>query len=331
MRCPSLTELPPPPPGKTGWPWTEETRQAASRSPGGQAWPMISVTTPNYNSGQFLEETIRSVLLQGYPSLEYFVIDGGSNDNSVEVIRKYEKWLAYWVTEPDGGQAQAINKGFQRAKGDMVQWINSDDLLTPGALIEVGRLAITTPAAMVGGGQELFGEGFNPRVVQNRGLSRKGVITFWRPEAVYAQPALFVPRMAIEMTGLLDESLYYCMDLDWFIRVLSGFSVVYTSRVLARFRLHPDSKSVRGWARMARERDLVSARYWDEVGRTWAEREASAYGRREAWRLALFQLLNSEDRTAAKISRLVRDVRKSPWRLSHRVTWSTLRRIVIPC
>lgn len=110
MRCPTLSELPPPPPGKTGWPWTEESPQLPATMPDGNQWPRVSITTPSYNQGRIIEESIRSVLLQGYPDLEYLVIDGGSTDNSVEVIRKYKRWIAYWVSEPDRGRSRAIKK-----------------------------------------------------------------------------------------------------------------------------------------------------------------------------------------------------------------------------
>src|SRR5262245_29806610 len=128
MRCPNLSDLPSPPPNRQGWPWTQEGAPRLDGTPG-ECWPRISIVTPSYNQGRFLEETIRSVLLQGYPDLEYIVIDGGSADDSVEIIRKYERWLSFWVSERDRGQVDAINKGLRRCSGVLRNWLNSDDFL----------------------------------------------------------------------------------------------------------------------------------------------------------------------------------------------------------
>ena len=107
--------------------------------PDGKTWPKISIVTPSYNQGEFIERTIRSVLLQGYPNLEYIIIDGGSTDRSVELIGKYEPFIRYWVSEPDKGQSNAINKGFQHASGGIFAWLNSDDIYLPGALVAVAK------------------------------------------------------------------------------------------------------------------------------------------------------------------------------------------------
>ena len=128
MQCPTLSELPPPHPARPAG--HGQRKQAAAEAELGEAsWPRISIVTPSFNQGRFIEETIRSVLLQGYPNLEYFVIDGGSTDNSVEVIKKYSPWLTYWVSEPDRGQSDAINRGLKMASGDFATWINSDESL----------------------------------------------------------------------------------------------------------------------------------------------------------------------------------------------------------
>ena len=133
MRCPTLFKLPAAPAGKTGWPWTVETSQLADTMPDGRPWPRISVVTPSFNQGQFIEEAIRSVLLQGYPNLEYIIVDGGSTDALIDIIRRYTPWISSWFSERDDGQSDAINKGLGVATGEIVSWLNSDDLVTPDA------------------------------------------------------------------------------------------------------------------------------------------------------------------------------------------------------
>jgi glycosyltransferase involved in cell wall biosynthesis len=143
MSCIAPNELPPPPPGKMGWPWTEAGKPLSERGPDGRPWPKISIVTPSYNQGQYIEETIRSVLLQDYPNLEYIVIDGGSTDGSVELVRKYSSQLAYWASEPDTGHGNALNKGFRRTTGDIMAWINSDDKYLPWTFSVVAEIFST--------------------------------------------------------------------------------------------------------------------------------------------------------------------------------------------
>jgi glycosyltransferase involved in cell wall biosynthesis len=132
-----LADLPPPPAGKSGWPWTEESPAVPARLPDGSEWPLVSIVTPSFNQGAFIEETLRSVLLQNYPNLEYIVIDGGSVDDTAEVLRRYEPFLDHVVSEPDGGHADGLNKGMRRATGSILAFINSDDFYLPGTLASV--------------------------------------------------------------------------------------------------------------------------------------------------------------------------------------------------
>ena len=141
----TLEDLPKPPQGRSGWPWTEASRPLPRVTTHGEPWPKISIVTPSFNQAQYLEETIRSVLLQGYPNLEYFVYDGGSTDGSVDILRRYGAFLDGWVSERDKGQSDAINKGFARCTGEVVNWLCSDDVLLPGALSQVGQAFVERP------------------------------------------------------------------------------------------------------------------------------------------------------------------------------------------
>jgi glycosyltransferase involved in cell wall biosynthesis len=128
---PTGADLPPSPPGKVGWPWTIEVSPVLSAARHKNPWPRISIVTPSYNQGQFIEGTIRSILLQGYPDLEYVIVDGGSNDVSPAIIERYSDHLHWWTSEKDAGHGNALNKGFERTTGEIMCWLNSDDMYLP--------------------------------------------------------------------------------------------------------------------------------------------------------------------------------------------------------
>jgi len=144
VKCPQLDDLPPPPPGATGWPWTEDTAGHSASDNIVEDWPRISIVTPSFNQGHFIEETIRSVLLQGYPDIEYFVIDGGSTDETVSIIEKYAPWLAHWESQPDRGQSHAINKGLNRSSGEIVAYIKSRTDATISPVIDDRTVQLDT-------------------------------------------------------------------------------------------------------------------------------------------------------------------------------------------
>ena len=261
MRCPTLAELPPPPPGKTGWPWTIESSQLPEMMSDGSRWPLISIVTPSYNQGQFIEETIRSVLLQGYPNLEYIVIDGGSTDDSVDVIRKYEMWLRYWVSEQDRGQSHAINKGYALASGSIFQWINSDDLLCPDALRHVSENR--AEMHIVAGPVVNFGFGKGESEIKNKNLSWRVLITS-SEEFEFQQPGIFLPMSLLRRLSareLVTEELQYIFDWHFIILCLGHHEghVKYVDQPLARFRLHPASKTCAFQSRFAEEHGRVYA------------------------------------------------------------------------
>jgi glycosyltransferase involved in cell wall biosynthesis len=242
MRCPELNELPIPEAAKTAWPWTEESRQLPEVMPGGNQWPKISIVTPSYNQGEFIEETIRSVVLQGYPNLEYIIIDGGSTDNSVEIIRKYEPWVSYWVSEKDRGQSDAINKGWERSSGEIVAYLNSDDLYTPGVLAEVAELFRKHTECAVIHGQTVITdiEGNEMGVF---GLPFDVTSSVDGCNDSVAQPSAFIRRKALLDVGDMDLKLRRAMDYDLWLRLRIKYPFEYVPRIWSRFRYHPKSKS----------------------------------------------------------------------------------------
>jgi glycosyltransferase involved in cell wall biosynthesis len=236
-----LAALPPAPAGRSGWPWTE-VPHAEETTSDPASWPRITVVTPSFNQGRYLEETIRSVLLQGYPNLEYMVVDGGSSDESVDVIRAYEDRLAWWVSEKDRGQSHAINKGLARATGDVLAYLNSDDLYEPGALRACAR-AFRPGVDWVAGKVLCWEEGQDPWPFPE--LPGRGV-TRWLLGCPISQPgALWSARLQQE-AGPFREDLHYTMDYEFWLRLRLALRArpVHLSRVVARYRMHPDSKSV---------------------------------------------------------------------------------------
>jgi glycosyltransferase involved in cell wall biosynthesis len=246
----TLEDLPPPSLGKSGWPWTEQSQPLPDRMPDGSEWPRISIVTPNYNQGQFLEETIRSVLLQGYPNLEYIIIDGGSTDNSVEIIKKYEPYLAYWVSERDRGQSHGINKGFERCTGDYIAWMNSSDCYMPNALqntfIEAKQYNpdLIYGCAYTG---NLLNE--KPVLVEGKGtkvFALKYLLRFFCSiEYIIPSQSIFVSKKILKKVGLLNENLHYWMDLDWLARIALEKPVFYRNRKpICFYRIHNEAKTV---------------------------------------------------------------------------------------
>lgn len=264
VRRPTLSELPAPPPGRTGWPWTEETPPAAGDAT--ENWPSIGIVTPSFNHGAFVEQTIRSVLLQGYPNLEYFVIDGGSTDQSPEIIRRYEPWISGWVSEADRGQSHAINKGFVRCSADVVNWINSDDILMPGALQAVGRAFAESPETDVVLGRCRYEYLFDPASSHldqpAPTLQRIGLLPCVNP---VTQPSCFYRRKLLERDPPIDESLHYTMDYDlWSYLHHQGARWKLIDETLSTFQFSGPNKTLTGGWNTVEEFDRVYRRYVDE-------------------------------------------------------------------
>lgn len=205
-------------------------------------FPKISIVTASYNQGQFIEETIQSVLSQNYPNLEYIIIDGGSTDNSVEVIKKYEAHFTYWVSEKDKGQPNAINKGLTLCTGDIFNWLNSDDYLEPGSLFQIAEAFADEQVKMVAGKVRNFSTS-EEEIIPNQKLSAKGLMC-WEPGVKFVQPGVWMRRVLIEQCGGIDEQFHYAFDWDLYIRYLYHFpQIKELDNLLVHFRLHENSKT----------------------------------------------------------------------------------------
>jgi glycosyltransferase involved in cell wall biosynthesis len=217
--------------------------------------PLVSIVTPSRNQAPFLESTIQSVLEQDYPEVEYLVIDGGSTDGSLEIIKRHQKKLAYWVSEPDQGQTDAINKGFSKAKGEIFAWLNSDDLFLPGTITRAVNYLIAHPeTGMVYGDADFIDESgnvighFPARQTDYRRL-RQGYVHI-------PQQSAFFRASLWKRVGPLDPSFYFAMDYDLWVRIARQARIAYVPDLWSLFRLHRDAKTImsddRCWPEMMR-------------------------------------------------------------------------------
>jgi len=203
--------------------------------------PLVSIITPSYNQGRFIEETIQSVLTQDYPYIEYIVVDGGSTDNTLEVLKKYGDRLK-WISEPDKGQSDAINKGFAMAKGEILAWLNSDDIYLPEAVSRAVDFFCSFPNTGVVYGKAYYTD-ISGKVIGNYPTGpfdhkRLAVTNF------ICQPATFFRKQALGRVGGMDVNLHYSMDYDLWIRLSKEYAFGYVEEFLAAYRLHEDSKTV---------------------------------------------------------------------------------------
>ncbi|MCL0082949.1 glycosyltransferase [Thermodesulfovibrionales bacterium] len=206
------------------------------------SWPKISIVTPSYNQGQFLERTILSVLNQNYPNLEYIIIDGGSTDRSVEIIKKYEEYLAYWVSEKDKGQSDAINKGFQKSTGKILAYINSDDTYNPEAFLKIAKAFNESPKTDLMFGNVNYINSHDNLVGECR-FTKFDVSTLIYEGGNLHQPGVFWIRDTYEKIGGFNPKYRFCMDFDFFCRVAEIGNLNNIREYIANFRHHENSKS----------------------------------------------------------------------------------------
>jgi glycosyltransferase involved in cell wall biosynthesis len=204
--------------------------------------PLVSIVTPSFNQARFLEQSLRSVLDQGYPNLEYIVVDGGSTDGSLEILRRYEARFARWSSEADRGQADAINKGLALARGEIVAWLNSDDALLPGAIAEAVATLEREPALGM-----VYADGImvdaELRLLDRHTYRQVDVIDLLSFEVIL-QPTVFMRREAVERVGALDPSYHLILDHELWVRLAARYPVRHVARFWAIERTHREAKTI---------------------------------------------------------------------------------------
>jgi glycosyltransferase involved in cell wall biosynthesis len=302
-----MQTLPPPLIAGEGWPYEDAPLSVAAGE-----WPRISVITVCLNSEAYLEQTIRSVLLQGYPNLEYMIIDGGSTDGTLEIIKHYEAHLAGWISEADRGQSQALNKGFARSTGAIMAWLNSDDYYLPDTLAFAAREFMTHQGLdwLAGSVRQVDERGATLRTVSTESLHAYSGKRLFKNGADFRhpvdQPAVFWSRRWWDAVGPLDETYHYCMDHDLWLRAFArGFVPRWVGDELTAFRVHGASKTSARRVEMLRElARLFGEKAW-QAGFRWAGCMGMArYFLREMWLAAADQSIERGQavRAAAAVS-----------------------------
>lgn len=209
-------------------------------------YPKFTVVTPTFNQGEFIEKTIDSVLAQSYPNLEFIIIDGGSTDNTIGIVKKYERHLAYWISEPDRGQSHAINKGMVRATGDYLTWLNSDDWYLPGALNLMHELFVAHPDAgmVVGNGRMINQDGKVVHCISPTPEITLESLFGWLRGGNFLQPSSAYTRRAWESVGQINEQIHIALDVDLWLRMAkAGVKFVTTDAFLSEALIHSQAKT----------------------------------------------------------------------------------------
>lgn len=254
--------------------------------------PGISVVTVNYNMAPFLERAIRSVLDQGYANLEYIIIDGGSTDGSVDIIKKYSDRLTYWVSEKDSGQSNALNKGLAKCSGDIVAWLNADDYYEQDTFGKVAGMFKKMPddcGVLVGACRMIYqfeNEALNKtEIVSHKSVSKASLTAYWKNYFIPPQPSVFWKREVMQKAGLLNERLQYVMDYDLWLRFSEITRFCCIPDILSNYLVHDTSKSGSGAGipKFAVE--------WNTVAKQFISRQSFAFKLHNKWQLFSFSFM----------------------------------------
>lgn len=222
-------------------------------------YPKISIVTVSYNQAEFIEDNIKSVIEQNYPNIEHIIIDAGSTDGTLEILKKYDKYLK-WTSEPDNGQSDGLNKGFKKASGEIIGWINSDDRLTSGSLHKVANFFQNNleEVAVVGNLNLISVDGSFIRTINAKPYEYNNMVNIARG---ITQGSTFFRKGVFDQIGYLDESLHYAMDFELFLRISSIKTVPCINETLADFRIQPEAKTTDGLVDFRKEHLKIARKY----------------------------------------------------------------------
>lgn len=295
-------------------------------------WPRISIVIPTLNQGDYIEETILSILNQNYPNLEIIVIDGGSTDRTSDIIEKYKHKLTYSVSEKDLGQADAINKGLKVATGRIFNWINSDDVLAEGALFDIALNFDLAKFDMYAAGISTFSDRGVLETVFNKNLNLSQILSLFRKNVEFRQPAIWLKRENIIDLGGFSTSMHYAFDFEFILRYLYHHQRVrYGCTVLVYFRHHPASKSIRDAHKFKQEKFLAYKKLHDYIPigkkhKFWAKRKLDS----ENWIQTTVEYFESATSPAhRKILYLSLEIVKRPLVAFNKVSFSLFRKNVL--
>jgi len=291
-------------------------------------YPKISIVTPSFNQGEYLEETITSVINQNYPNLEYVIIDGGSTDNSLETIKKYASHFKYWTSEPDNGQADAINKGLKHCTGDIFNWINSDDYIEQGALFKIAEAFTKSNADLIAGGVRVF-DLSTEEISLNKNLSAKNLL-LWKNNVNFIQPGVWLKREKVLSCGGIDPQFHYSFDWDLYIRYLYyNVEVKEVNDLLVHFRLHDSSKTNTFHKRFINEQILISEKLASTPGLSRIHSVCKNKYKKHYCLLAVKQITNTPGNRFFRIAKLLKLLSTNLRYTSLLLTLSASKRIIL--
>lgn len=311
---------------KNEWPWKDAVDSKIYAVD--KIWPKISIVTPCYNQGHYIEETILSILNQNYPNLEYVIIDGGSTDDTIQIIKKYESKLTYWISEPDKGQADAINKGVLKCTGQIFNWINSDDYLAKEALYNIAaNFDLANFELLAGHVINFDNQTMKSTLFVNDNLELENFLSVNKvPINHYHQPGVWFNLDKYKSNGELNISLRYCFDHEFTLKYLSKFTkIFYLSSNLVYFRYHPSSKSISEQKNFDSEFAKAYKNFYNDLAfkhksKTQAKKKYIAY----QWHLDLKEVYESNSTNFQKTLFILKNLALSPCYKSTRLTFGQL-------